>query len=354
MKKKLLILSASQFGYLTDILKYCEFAKDEFDITVVSWDYERPKIEVPGVIVKYVHRNSSLLTRNLRLLKSYSDEVKKGYDVVFANYSRGIALVRLLNLRSNFIIDVRTLCVNSKRLTRITYDFFLRIEILFFKHISVISEGVGHKLNLRKFYLLPLGGERFTTSPKTFEKLSFLYVGTLNNRNIIDCVKGFHEYLKNPSSTESTPTFTVVGSSPNHELREIEDYVNTHNLGKNIIVIGAVPYNQLSDYFENANVGVSYIPLRSYFEYQPPTKTFEYLISGLPVIATNTYENKQIVKNGAGILIDDNVQSFTDSIHKAYQMKDTFDSEYLIKTYSEFTWERIVHEKFIPIINKLA
>jgi glycosyltransferase involved in cell wall biosynthesis len=354
MKKKLLILSASQFGYLTDILKYCEFAREEFDITVVSWDYGRQRIEMSGVTVKYVPRNSSLLTRNLKLLKTFSDEIKRGYNVVFANYSRGISLVRLLNLRSNFMIDVRTLCVNSKSSTRMLYDFFLRTEIRFFKHISVISEGVGHKLNLKKFHLLPLGGERFTTAPKTFEKLSFLYVGTLNNRNIIECVKGFHEYLKTLASMESAPTFTVVGNSPNHELDEIKDYVATHNLSKNIIVVGAVPYNQLNSYFENANIGVSYVPLRSYFEYQPPTKTFEYLISGLPVIATNTYENKRIVKDNAGILIDDNVEAFKDSIHKTYQKKDTFDSESLIKTYAEFTWERIVHEKFIPMINQLA
>ncbi|MGN6641312.1 MAG: hypothetical protein ACTHJ8_20545, partial [Mucilaginibacter sp.] len=148
MKKKLLILSASQFGYLTDILKYCEFAREEFDITVVSWDYGRQRIEMSGVTVKYVPRNSSLLTRNLKLLKTFSDEIKRGYNVVFANYSRGISLVRLLNLRSNFMIDVRTLCVNSKSSTRMLYDFFLRTEIRFFKHISVISEGVGHKLNL--------------------------------------------------------------------------------------------------------------------------------------------------------------------------------------------------------------
>lgn len=354
MKKKLLILSASQFGYLTDILKYCEFAREEFDITVVSWDYGRLKIEIPGVIVKYVPRDSSLLTRNLKLLQTFSDEIKRGYDVVFANYSRGISLVRLLNPGSNFMIDVRTLCVNSKRFTRLTYDFFLRTEIRFFKHISVISEGVGRKLGLKKFHLLPLGGERFTTSPKTFEKLSFLYVGTLNNRNIIDCVKGFHEYIKSLESMESAPIFTIVGNSPNHELNEIKDYVEAHNLNNNIIVVGAVPYNQLNSHFEKANIGISYVPLRPYFEYQPPTKTFEYLISGLPVIATNTYENKRIVKDGAGILIDDNIQAFTDSIHQAYQKKDTFDSESLIRTYSEFTWERIVHEKFIPIINQLA
>jgi hypothetical protein len=133
MKKKVLILSSQQFGYLTDTLKYCQHASVDFDITYIGWDYNKPKIMAPGINVQYVDRNSNLIIRNLKLLQAFHREIRKGYDAVFANYTRGISIVRLLNLNSKFILDVRTLCVSPIRSRRFFYNFFLKSEIFFLK-----------------------------------------------------------------------------------------------------------------------------------------------------------------------------------------------------------------------------
>jgi nucleoside-diphosphate-sugar epimerase len=59
-------------------------------------------------------------------------------------------------------------------------------------------------------------------------------------------------------------------------------------------------------YFDIHNIGVSYIPMLKCFDNQPPTKTFEYLLSGMPVIATATNANKDIINDVNGVLINDN------------------------------------------------
>lgn len=354
MKKKLLILSFAQFGYLTDTLKYCEYAVNEFDITYIGWDYNKPEIKVPGVKVQYISRTSNLFMRNFNLLKAFHKEIRKGYNLIFANYKSGISIVKLLNRRANFIIDIRTLCVNSKVITRIVFDFFLKLEVLFFNEVSVISEGIARKLKLRKYHILPLGGECFTEKEKSFEKLSFLYVGTLDNRNIIDCVKAFHLFLKNLESMEFAPTLTIVGDSDGNELMNIQSYVKENALDKYIIITGYVPSNRLKEYFENANIGISYIPLKPYYDDQPATKTFEYLVSGLAVLGTSTCENKKVIRSNSGVLVKDGVSAFLTGIHEIYSRKDTFNSQVLRSIYAEFTWQNIVNDKFISLVKRLT
>lgn len=354
MKKKILIISSKQFGYLTDTLKYCEYGSNEFDITYVGWDYGLPKIKIKGITAKYISRKASLIMRNLRLLYAFHTEISNGYDIVFANYTRGISLLKLINPKTNFIVDVRTLCVEEGSVKRLMNNLLLKFELCFFKNITVISTGVAKKLKLRNYFLLPLGGECFTSKPKTFDKLSFLYVGTLQNRKILDCVRGFHLYLENNKDKKGDSVFTIVGSSPGNELAEIKQYVLVHKLENNIKLPGLVHQSNLQPFFENANVGVSYIPKRSYFKYQPPTKTFEYLISGLVVIATSTNENIKIVNENAGILIEDNSRSFCEGLAHIHAHKDDYNSAKIKEDYSEFTWHNLVIHKFSSLIRNLS
>ncbi|CAN0385551.1 unnamed protein product, partial [Scytosiphon promiscuus] len=192
----------------------------------------------------------------------------------------------------------------------------------------------------------------FSDDSKSFDRLSLLYVGTLVKRNILNCVKRFHNYIEICKKTEMeiSARFTIVGDSPYHELEEIRAYIQRNNLEVYIHTKGYVHRNDLKPFFEKCNIGVSYIPIRSYYQYQPPTKTYEYLISGMPTIATGTYENKALVGPGAGVVIDDTPESFQKGILKLTQQK--FDSEAIRKEYSQHTWEKVVQNHFIPLIKK--
>lgn len=280
-KKNILILASEQFGFSTTLFKYCEYAPNVFEFTYVCWDHDLPKRDLPGVKVIYVSRESNLIVRNIKLLQAFHKEIQYGYDLVFATYSRGISIVKLLNGHANFTIYIDTLGVMSSKIKRTVYNLVLKLEISVFKKISVISNGVANRLGLKKYQILPLGGERYSTFTKPLEQLSLLYVGTLSNRNILESVKGFHEYIKLHSANETitiTPSFTIVGDGPSGELKEIRDYIKNNNLENYIFTKGYVPQRELGPIFDQANIGVSYVPIRSYFHYQPPTKTYEYLI----------------------------------------------------------------------------
>lgn len=346
-------MASAQFGYSTTLLKYCQYSLSTFDITYIGWDYELPRVELHFVAVKYVSRNSNLLKRNMRLLKAFHKEIQKGYDLIFTTYFRGISLIKLLNPNSKFLIYVDTFGVMPDAKKRFLYDTLLKLEVSLFSYVAVISDGLGKRLSRSKYEVLPLGGATFNSESKSFEKLELLYVGTFDNRNMIDCVKGFHKFIERIGLKGNDIVFKIIGDGPNDELKEIKTYVKTYGLSNHIHVLGYLPQTELKPYFESANVGVSYIPLLSYYEHQTPTKTFEYLISGLPVIATGTYENKKIIKQWAGVIIEDNADSFCEGLSKLHQQKSEFCSDEIIKEYAGHTWENVVKSYFIPLLKRI-
>ena len=120
------------------------------------------------------------------------------------------------------------------------------------------------------------------------------------------------------------------------------DKISKFGMKKNVDLEGYVQHNALRPYFEKANVGVTYIPITPYFEYQPATKTFEYLMAGMPVIATGTFENKQIVNKQNGVIIADDPLSFANSIELLYDRIGDFDDSLIRESVIEYKWETIV------------
>ena len=354
-KFRLLVLAHDQFGYSVTKFKHCEHAREDFDITYVGWDYGLPKIKLSSVNVHYVSRKSNIFMRNLRLLNAFHTEIRKGYNLVFANYVIGISVLKLLNYRSKFLLYIDTLAVGTNIIRRYSRNLLLIVEVRFFNNIAIISDGIAKKIKVRKYHLLPLGGKRFSTKKKTFESLSLLYVGTLENRNILDCVKGFHKYIETFDDKKSARAlFTIIGDSPFGELDEINKYIHTHSLELYIRTTGFLHNDELSPYFDKANIGISYVPLKSYYQHQPPTKTFEYLISGLPIIATSTQANKKIVTPDVCELIRDNSNSFYMGLVRMEKRMKNFSAEKIMIQYKKHTWNNIVKNNFVPLVELIA
>jgi len=87
---------------------------------------------------------------------------------------------------------------------------------------------------------------------------------------------------------------------------QLEDLVRRMDLADRVFFTGRMPFDQLSWYTRQATLGMSLeqdIGLN--YHYALPNKLFDYMQAGLPVIASNLPEIRQVVENvGFGVIID--------------------------------------------------
>ncbi len=346
-KRRLLIVTTSQFGYLIDTYKYCQYCQNEFEITYLCWDYGKTKLHLSNTDVIYVSRNGSLPQRNFRLLLAVHREIARGYDVVFCPYVRGISLVKLFNIHQKFVFDVRTLSVQTNLLKRRIYNLFLNLESLPFKYVTTVSQGVANQLFFKKSELLPLGADPIIRQKVHTGKFNLLYVGTLQGRNIIEAVKGFKSYIDHYERSDLH--FIIVGDSPDGELEEINRFVQHKKLQDVVTLTGRIKHQELEKFFNIASIGVSFIPMTKWYQHQPPTKTYEYLLAGLPVLATRTFENAKVINESNGVLISDDAKGFFRGLETIIKNFGNYTNK-PPESYDRFTWAYIAQNNFRNLI----
>ncbi len=354
LKKKLLIITRDQFGYHIDTYYYCKYAKDYFSMTHIGFDTGKQKIEIEGINCKYVLRKGNIIMRYLRFLLALLKECRKEYDVIFIKYFIGCSLLKLFNRRKIFVFDVRTGSVTKAFFMRKLSDFICRFESCFFSYITVISKSLAKKLRLpeKKVHILPLGAKPIDVSLKRNNSLKLLYVGTLNGRRIEDTIEGYARFYEEFGGFVDT-IYYIIGDGHNGELEKLRTLVKQKGLDQVIHLLGYIHQSKLEKYFHQCNVGISYIPINDIYDCQPPTKTYEYLLAGMPVLATKTSENAMVINSSNGILICDTADSFYEGLKKTMSTIKCYDPIEIKNNALLYSWKNIVKDNFIPYIDSL-
>lgn len=226
------------------------------------------------------------------------------------------------------------------------------IDSLFYHKVTVISEGLQATLKLpkKRTYILPLGADEISFVPKEYNTLDILYVGAIQHRNIYQTVTGLSLFINKYPHARSNTTYTIIGFGAEKDIKQLQDTIEKHSVTDLVNYVGRVKYTDLKPYFEKCNVGVSYIPVTAYYQHQPATKTFEYALSGLIIIATNTFENKKVIEKDNGVLCDDTPEGFANALEYIYWNKSYFNETAIRQSLWEYHWETIVNTKLIPIL----
>lgn len=352
-RKSLLILSRAQFGY--DLYYfYCKLAAKQFRITYVGFDTGRPKLSLEGVRVKYVSYKGGRGRRYARLVVTFARTVRQWRGAVLIKYFPGCGILRCFGPGTGMIVDIRTGSISRNRLVRRFQDQLMRWESGLFHNVSAVSQSLAERLKLppAKTYILPLGAERVATTGKRFGRLDLLYVGTLHRRCIEDTVVGLERFLHDTKG--SIPlTYTIVGDGYNGELERLRRLVRSRGLDRFVHVPGFVHTTQLDDVFRRCSVGVSYVPINDIYDCQPVTKTFEYIFAGMAVIATATRENKKVVNDRNGVLIQDTPEDFCRGLKEVCQRRRQYDPKEIQRSCPEFSWDHIVGHKLVPYLQEL-
>lgn len=352
MRNKILIICKDQFGYHTDIYKWCEFLRDEYDVEAITFS-GKPKVSMDNVKVHYVSKNGSRTIRGIRYVLTCLWHLMFFKGIILVSYFKECRVLKWCFRKKTMILDIRTLDVNRDKKTREREDTLLIKATKLFDFVTIISEGIRTKIGLskEKSAVLPLGADIVSTEEKKFNSIRMMYVGTLYNREVHKTLEGLAIALKKNKTLDIL--YDVIGDSHGNELTELKKLVKEYHLEKYVTLHGYIQHSQLKSLFDKCNVGVSFVPMTDYYEYQPVTKSFEYILSGLFTLATKTYCNKEIITNENGYLIDDTPESVASGIEYIMNNKDLFNSTIIRNSLLNYQWENIVNEYLKPILKKI-
>ena len=350
--RKLLIINKSTFGHLTDSYMWCKYLKDKFDITFIGFDALHTRVGMDGVNIKYISCRGSRAIREYRfLLKSLWHCLLFKGPILIVYFDKAIWLKKLVFWKKIFL-DIRTFGVNRDPERRKIFDRSLLSTIHGFDRVTIISEGLQEKLNHIgvKSMILPLGAEEISLVDTNFDELRLLYVGILSGRSLEKTIIGVKDFKKKYPNNKIT--YEIIGDGHYGELEELKQLTHELALDDCITFHGRLPHTQLEHFFDKCNIGISFVPKTDYYEFQPPTKTFEYILSGLYTIATSTHANTELINSDNGILINDTSEEFTAALENIWQNRASIDHDKIRASLKSYKWDHIVNDILYPILSK--
>jgi glycosyltransferase involved in cell wall biosynthesis len=355
-KSKLLIINGVQFGHSSGHFFYCKYLSENFAISYICFDRGLNKLILEGVDVYYVSFSGNKLIRIIRFLKeSIRLSLTIRPQILFVTYFNICFLLALLCKSEKTVLDIRSGSLKKNKIFRSIDNYFVLFQSLFFSKIIILSDRLRKKLYIsrKKCNIVPLGSEIYFAGDHNFNTLNLLYVGSFDDRKIAETIQGLHMFLQNNKVDTIKVGYTIVGFGSEDETSKIINSISKNNLFDIVKYEGRKTHLELVPYFEQSNIGVVFVPQTPWYDCQPVTKLFEYMLSGMPVIATNTYENRLIVNKNNGVLIDDSVKDFCNGLMNIYNQRNTFNSSEIRKSAESYTWGNIVNTNLKPYLNKL-
>jgi glycosyltransferase involved in cell wall biosynthesis len=350
--KRLLIVAQAHYGALVDPYQYCRHLRGSYDTTYLCWDYGGERIAEDCVRIIWVSRKGPKVVRLARLIAAALHQIRSGhYDVGLIVHFPLCGVLGLFRGGLPMIMDIRTGYVRQGGLPRLLHNKQIALDSACFPRVSIISESLRQELRIPrvKSSMLPLGAEEFARELKRFDTFRLLYVGTLQHRHIERTIPAF-ESLCEMTPPDRLPSYEIVGSGPEEDETRLRRTIEESGWAHRIRFVGRVAHRGLAPYFERNNVGVAYIPMTPYFDVQPATKVFEYLLSGMPVIATRTKENARAISSSNGVLCDDTVEGFARGLLDLFAMRHRYDSAAIRRSCDGHTWVNVVEASLKPML----
>ena len=318
---RLIIVAREGWGN-TDFIEFARGAMAlGVDVHFVGYPAVRSIDVTPVIHAPRVGLGPLAFTREAaRICSAILNEYPSNVTAIHVRYYKSCVLLPSL-IGTPAALDIRSGSIRSSATIRAIENKLMQLEALAFNRVTVVSRGVATVLGLRRFSELPLGAssdllkiER--SGVPDLGKLRFIYIGTLKQRNMHIFASAFADFVARRGLAWR---LDLYGYGSDEDVARIDAVAHRF---VSVRFLGHLPRNELSKQLAHADIGVSFVPVTPYFDLQPPTKTFEYLMAGLPTLATRTAANIEVVRDGRGWLCEDTVDSIQDALARVEQEKD--------------------------------
>jgi glycosyltransferase involved in cell wall biosynthesis len=199
-----------------------------------------------------------------------------------------------------------------------------------------LSKGV------KNLTVLPMGVDLkvFSKVHKSNPKFIAIYPGSLDKeRGLFTMLYGMKEVIKYSKDIK----LLLIGVMKD----DIRKLVKNIGIQKYVKCLNPVDHNKIAKYLNSASVGISLLSPTVYYRASPPTKIFEYLGCGLPVIANKIPTHTDYIKdNYNGIIIGNDAKSFAAAVFKLHRDKSLYNklSRNAISSSRKYSLKEILHK----------
>jgi glycosyltransferase involved in cell wall biosynthesis len=181
--------------------------------------------------------------------------------------------------------------------------------------------------------------------------LELIYTGTVQKERGRDVML---EALAKVIQAGVRARLTMVGASL-EEIAYCNAYAAKLGIAEAVVMVGRVPGSEIPSWITQADAGICLWEDQPWWRFNPPTKLFEYLVAGLPVLASNICTHTQYIKHGHNGLVFE-----YDSASLAHAIQTLWNARAELPLYKQraydssapYLWENIEPE-FLRSIEKL-
>lgn len=261
-------------------------------------------------------------------------------------------LYRLMLPKQKFALIMATPSVDKNRLLRLFTNKLLQINILFFSTL-IADKYWRHdrlRLPLNKIKIVDPAFHDFGFASKDFSVLRLVYVGVLSGRGVENTIEGLALFLrKNP---KVKVTYDIFGRAKKHEIESLRAVINKFSIDSVVKLHGFLTQEEAAELIQTCNIGIAYLPNTSYYG-NSSAKTLEYLIAGLPVLATPSPFKTDFINDSTGVMHDDNPQAFAKGLELMYARRFDYKPEEIRKKHLKYTMDEIVRTQYVPLFRQL-
>lgn len=148
---------------------------------------------------------------------------------------------------------------------------------------------------------------------------------------------------------------TMVGASL-EELAYCNAYAQQLGISDSVTLHGRVPGHEIPGYIAEADAGICIWEDRPWWRFNPPTKLFEYLVAGLPVLASNICTHTQYISHGHnGLIFEYDSGSLAQAIQALWECRAELPAfkQRAFESSTPYLWEDI-EPVFLQSIKELA
>ena len=271
--------------------------------------------------------NKFFYSRVMKYVSSQNFDIVISRDPAFLPYLAKIKenekKVKCFYQSHNFYLDLSF----QPNQTKVNQKKYYEYETKYLNKLNgILALNNPHKELYEKYVDVPVfcaypGLKKVNEKLDNFSKKTIIYSGSFQLK------KGLKILIESFSKLDSSYKLILAGGRNESEIKLVEDQLNKYNIGDRVEITGWITYSELEKKLMESSVGI--IPLKDDFYNRyltAPSKLFDYLSFGLPIVYSDLPANCDIIGNydcGISVKAEDTSQ-LTDAINTIFKNQESY------------------------------